>query len=66
MATNEVTNQVLAVLDTFGMTGVKAAEVMGISQSLFKHKKLGLNHNRFNENDYNALVKYIKEKAAEL
>lgn len=67
MDDNEIKEKVLKVLDDFGMSGVKAAEAMGVKHSTFRQKK---NENSkghtFNEKNYIDLVKFIKLKASEL
>lgn len=51
------------VLETFGMKNKKAAEIMCMGESNFKKKITGVKYYEFNEEDYNALVEYISQKA---
>ncbi|POS00932.1 hypothetical protein Q361_11736 [Flavobacterium croceum DSM 17960] len=60
-------NRILEVLDTFGMSGTKAAQAMKISYAAFRKKKSDkTNGDCFNEQNYRNLISYIKEKAEEL
>lgn len=39
MDTNEIESEIFEIMDTFGMSGIKAAETMNISYQVFKNKK---------------------------
>ncbi|MCC9016939.1 hypothetical protein [Flavobacterium lipolyticum] len=55
------------VLDDFGMSGVKAAEAMGITYNTFRSKKTGKNERHsFNEKNYQDLLSFIKDLANKL
>ncbi|WP_089059946.1 hypothetical protein [Flavobacterium tructae] len=55
------------VLDDFGMSGVKAAEAMGITYNTFRSKKTGKNERHsFNEKNYQDLISFIKTQANKL
>jgi len=55
------------VLDDFGMSGVKAAQAMGISYDTFRSKKTGKNERHsFNEKNYQDLISFIKELTKQL
>ena len=63
MDNSKIKEKVLKVLDDFGMSGVKAAEAMGVTYATFRNKKNdnSLGHS-FNEKNYQDLVNFIKEK----
>ena len=63
MDANEITTQIKLVMDTFGMTAVKAAEVMGIPYGQFRKKILAMPGRNFTAVNLHDLVKYIKAKA---
>lgn len=63
----EITNKIIAVMETFGMTGSKAAEAMNVTYATFRNKKNENNTSHtFNEKNYTDLVNFIKQKANEL
>ena len=62
----EVKIKVLKVLDDFGMSGVKAAEAMGVTYATFRNKKNDRPGHSFNEKNYLDLVKFIKDKSEQL
>lgn len=50
------------VLDDFGITGVKAAEAMGVTYATFKSKRNPNNdRHSFNEKNYQDLISFIKK-----
>jgi hypothetical protein len=59
--------EILKILDTFGMKGEKAAEAMGITHSTFRSKK-NENNNRhfFNAKNLISLKRFIIAKSKEL
>lgn len=59
--------KILEILETFGMSGLKASEAMGITYNTFRQKKNdnSIRHT-FNERNYEKLVEYIKKHADEL
>jgi len=60
-------DKVNKVLDDFGMTGVKAAEAMGITYQTFKNKRNPNNTaHTFNEKNYQDLVNFIKKQTESL
>ncbi|MBE8727967.1 hypothetical protein [Flavobacterium hungaricum] len=63
----EPIDKIIKVLEDFGMSGVKAAEAMGITHATFRQKKNenSIRHT-FNEKNYQDLVLFIKNKASEL
>jgi hypothetical protein len=67
MDDSQVKEKVLKILDDFGMSGVKAAEAMGVTPATFRQKKSdsSLGHS-FNEKNYLDLVQFIKGKAEQL
>jgi hypothetical protein len=57
----EASEKIIKVLEDFGMTGVKAAEAMGITYDTFKSKKNEKNERHsFNEKNYQDLISFIK------
>lgn len=62
-----VKDRVVKILDDFGMSGVKAAEIMGVTDGTFKNKKNdnSLGHS-FNEKNLQDLINYIQTKAKEI
>jgi len=48
------------ILNTYGMTGVKASQIMGISANLFRAKKCNKTRNKFNLTDLTKLENYLK------
>lgn len=63
----EVKEKVLKILDDFGMSGVKAAEAMGVTYATFRNKKNdnAVGHS-FNEKNYHDLVDFIRERCKNL
>lgn len=58
----ESKDKINKVLNDFGMSGVKAAEAMGITYDTFRSKKTGKNERHsFNEKNYQDLVSFIKK-----
>lgn len=55
------------ILSTFGMTNVRAAQIIGIKKDTFNknNSAKALNH-KFNEKNYQDLVDYIKKEAKKL
>lgn len=66
MADIKINNKIETILDSFGMSGRKAAEAMGISYGAFRQKRIESQGHQFTGEQYNALVNYIKRKAVEL
>jgi len=66
MDANEVKEKILKILDDFGMSGVKAAEAMGVTYSTFRKKKNDAPGHSFNEKNYLDLVKFIQEKSKKI
>ena len=66
MDANEIRTQVKTVMDTFGMTAVKAAEVMDVPYGQFRKKVLEMPGRNFTEANLTALIEYIKAEAAKL
>lgn len=67
MDNNEIKEKVLKILDDFGMSGVKAAEAMGVTYATFRNKKNdNAKGHSFNEKNYQDLVYFIKLKANKL
>lgn len=62
----QVKDRIVSVLNLFGMSGKKAAEIMNISYAVYRQNLAETKGHYFNESHYNALVKFIKEKAKEL
>lgn len=62
----EVKARILAILDTFGMKDVKAAEIMGIGIPNYKSKKAGVKYNKFHLENLEKLTNYIKEESRKL
>lgn len=58
-----IKERVVQILDTFGMSGKKAAEAMGVTHATFRKKKLESDptHN-FNQKNLDDLVSFIKQK----
>ncbi|RUT68707.1 hypothetical protein D0817_20145 [Flavobacterium cupreum] len=63
----EPIDKINKVLEDFGITGVKAAEAMGITYDTFKSKKNEKNERHsFNEKNYQDLVSFIKKQTQNL
>jgi hypothetical protein len=63
----ESKDKINKVLNDFGMSGVKAAEAMGITYDTFRSKKTGKNERHsFNEKNYQDLISFIKELTSKL
>jgi len=62
----ELKNKISAVLDTFGMSGQKASEIMNIPYGQFRKKINEIPGRYFVEQNYTDLIAYIKNKAAVL
>lgn len=63
----EPINKIIKVLDVFGMSGVKAAEAMGITHATFRQKKNeNSTRHTFNEKNYQDLIFFIKKHAEKL
>jgi hypothetical protein len=62
----ELKNKISAVLDTFGMSGQKASEIMNIPYGQFRKKINEIPGRYFVEQNYTDLIDYIKDKAAVL
>lgn len=62
----QVAENIKRVLDEFGMSAKKAAEVTGIPYGQIRKKLAGVQGHYFHEHHYDALVQYIKAKATEL
>jgi hypothetical protein len=61
----EPIDKINKVLDDFGITGVKAAEAMGITYATFKSKRNPNNdRHSFNEKNYQDLLSFIKTQTA--
>lgn len=58
--------ETIKLLNTFGMNGKKAAEIMDISYTIFRQKKGKLTGNSFSDENYEKLAGYIKEKAKQI
>lgn len=65
MDANEIRLAITSICDTFGMTAIKAGEIMGISSNA-RHRFRGTKGYYFTEEHLNKLKQYIKAKAAEL
>lgn len=58
----ETKDKIIKILDDFGMSGVKAAEAMGIAYDTFRSRKTGKNPgHKFTENNYQDLITFIKK-----
>lgn len=53
----------IKILKTFGMTGKRAADIIGIAEVTFRVKK---RNNSFTEYDYRKLTEFIKKEAQKL
>lgn len=62
----QIREEVTRITGTFGMTAVKAAEIMNISPSNIGHRFRGTKGYYFTEEHLATLKQYIKAKAAEL
>lgn len=58
-------DKITRILTTFGMSGKKAAEAMGISYASFRDKKSDINRH-FNQENHDKLIDWIKENAKKL
>jgi hypothetical protein len=66
MDDTEIKDKIVSVLDTFGMSGKRAAEITGISVGEFRKKLARIKGHYFYEHHYTALVDFIKAEAAKL
>ncbi|EJL66295.1 hypothetical protein [Flavobacterium sp. CF136] len=63
----EPIDKIHKVLNDFGMTGVKAADAMGIAYATFKSKNNPNNtRHSFNEKNHQDLISFIKKQAEKL
>lgn len=63
----EPIDKINKVLDDFGITGVKAAQSMGITYATFKSKRNPNNdRHSFNEKNYQDLVNFIIDQTRKL
>lgn len=61
---DEIKEKIIAIIDTFEMTGSKVAEEINVSYATFRDNKNENNsRHTFNEKNYLHLVKFIKHKA---
>ena len=58
--------ETIKLLNTFGMNGKKASEIMDISYTIFRQKKGRLTGNSFSYENYEKLSGYLKEKAKQI
>lgn len=62
-----IKNRITEILDLFGITGARAAEIMGIKASTFNCKKNDNNTRHwFNQKNLDDLVGFIKKEAEKL
>lgn len=61
-----INTKIEQLLDTFGMTGKKASEIMGISHGAFRMKKAQKSYNKFHEENLQTLLDYINLEAGKL
>ncbi|MBT0534108.1 hypothetical protein J5300_07320 [Riemerella anatipestifer] len=67
MDNDKIKERILEILDLFGMTGTKAAEIMGVKPSTFNCKKNDNNPRHwFNQKNLDDLVAFIKREAEKL
>ncbi len=67
MESFDIKAAVIKILDDFGMSGVKAAEIMGVTHTTFRSKKNDNNTSHsFNKKNLEDLKKYIIEKTKAL
>lgn len=57
--------KIIHVTTTFGMSGKKSAEAMGISYASFRDKKSDMNRH-FTHDNFDKLINWIKENAKKL
>lgn len=62
----EVKDAIEGIIETFGMSGKKAAEVMNMPYSSLRKKKLGVQYYHFTEDNLAALIHFIKFEASKL
>ncbi|SDE15674.1 hypothetical protein [Riemerella columbipharyngis] len=62
-----IKNRIMEILDLFGITGARAAEIMGVKASTFNCKKNDNNPRHwFNQKNLDDLVNFIKREAEKL
>lgn len=66
MDDNQVKYKIQAVLDTFGISGAKAAAIMNIPYGSYRKKISGLQNFHFTESDLTKLIEFIKKEAGKL
>lgn len=62
----KINERIQVIMDTFGMSGKKAADIIGISYLVFRQNKAGNKGHYFTEKHCSILISYIKEQAAVL
>lgn len=67
MTTEEITQRIDEICETFGMKGNKAADIIGITHQAFRNKKHpNAVRDKFNKDNLNKLIEYIKSEADKL
>jgi len=62
----EPKEEILKILDAFGMSGIKAAEAMGVTYATFRNKKNdNSERHTFNQKNLDDLKSFIFNKAKE-
>lgn len=59
--------KVLSIMETFGMTPKKAAQIMGVTYGTFRKKKNeNVEEHSFNEKNVTKLIEYIKQHSEKI
>lgn len=58
--------KIIEILENFGISSKRAAEIMGMSPGAFSMKKLEQNNNRFKEENLEALRNFIITESEKL
>lgn len=67
MDTTEIAKEIERIMDIFGMTGVKAAEIMGFTVATFRNRKNPKNEqHKFVEKNIQDLKAYIRTEAGKM
>lgn len=60
----EITHKIEAVLEAFGMSGVKAAEAMGLTYTTFKKRRQRAQGSSFKGENLEDLITFVEHQAA--
>jgi hypothetical protein len=61
-----INTKIEQLLDTYGMTGKKASEIMGITYTAFRMKRSQQTYNKFYEEHLQSLLDYLNKEAVKI